>query len=178
MALTQRVIIDPAMNLSSPSGIDPGSLVPGLVAALNGRDADRVLALMAPDVTLEVRARRGIEETANEDLWRAVSVRGDGAVREYLVRLFRALPSLTVRVDEQRGVPCWENLLADMAGVDGDGVPFEAAAQIRLRGDGNAVRRVSADVVHVATGHDLLRRTDRDPRRYFGGLLEPPRKPV
>ena len=98
-------------------------------------------------------------------------MRGAGDVRLYLEDFFRTLPSLFVRAEEVRGLPCWSSILAEFAGVDNDGLPFAALAHIRLRGDGIRLRNLTIEVLDLEVGPDLLTRSDRDPRRYFESFL-------
>lgn len=138
---------------------------------MNERSVDRLLGLMDPAVALEVRALDGDAPAARAHLWREVRLRGQDAVREYLDRLFRALPSMHMRAEEIRGLPCWHSVVAELAGVDGDGLPYVAVAHIRIRGDGRSIRSMTVELVDIEVGPDLLSRKDRDPRRYFEAFL-------
>jgi hypothetical protein len=155
-------------SIGSP---DP-TTVEFLTGALNRRELEGVLHLTDPSVRLRVKAQPQVTATGNEQLWRSVDLEGERDFREYLHQLFLALPSLSVTTGAVLTMPGWTKLTAELAGVDRDGLPFEARAHFRLRAVGAKITSINADVVHVATGHDLLSRPKGDPRRYFQTFLE------
>jgi hypothetical protein len=136
------------------------------------------VALAHPEITLSVRAEPDIAATSNQHLWRSVRVSGRTDLRAYLSSLYQALPSMTLITDEPTDAPCGSMVVAEMAGVDHEGQPFEVVARLCLGGDEDTIRTVNADVLHVDVGPDLLSRPDGDQRRYFQYLLQGTPEPM
>ena len=145
--------------------------MPGIIDALNRRDVEALLDLSDTDVAVEIRAAGRTSSNSNDHLWRLVRLRGRTALRAYLTELFALLPSIHVRADEVRGLPCWATVVAEFTGVDSAGLPFAAVTYIRLRGDGRRIRTLTVEVLDLEVGPDLLSRGDRDPRQYFEAFL-------
>jgi hypothetical protein len=141
------------------------------IAAFNQRDPHRLASLVDPEVRVAIRAVASIDATNNQHLWRSVGLRGREELRSYLSDLFLALPSLMFTTEEIQGLPCWVTLVADISGVDAQGLPFQSVVRARIRSRGDLVRSMNIDVLHLAVGHDLLSDPDGDPRRFFRHFL-------
>jgi len=151
---------------------DTPDVVSEAIAAFNQRDAHRVAALVDPEIRVTIQAQPSVKTTNNQHLWRRVEARGREELRAYLADLFQALPSLAFTTEEIQGLPCWVTLVADISGVDREGLPFQSLVRARVRSHEERVTSVNVDVLHVAVGHDLLRNPDGDPRRFFRYFLK------
>ena len=167
--------------MTTPVGQGQGGQLPGAVElsrrvfrAVSHRDAPGAVSGTAETLHLEVSSAVTTGAFQHQDLWAGVSIDGRDHVRDYLLRLFRVLPSLTMVTILRDGAddPEGAEFTAEMAGVTTEGKPFDASGRISVLTDGERISTVRAVITHLAVGPQLLRRTGHDPRKYFEYFLE------
>jgi ketosteroid isomerase-like protein len=142
-----------------------------VLAAVSHRSWDQLDAIADPGIELLVTARPGVGESPNEHIWRSVRVQGSDELHSYLGDLYEALPSLTLVTRPVRDHGACAEISAEFSGVNNSGVPFDAFAEMTFCVDDGKVVRITAEVVRVSFGAELLIDREQDPRRYFEGFL-------
>ena len=157
--------------LTTTHGDPAPELAVELLDMLGRRAWERLTELTDADIAVEVHAHPGIRTTRNEHVWRAVSLRGQVELLEYLQQLHQAAPALAVQARSRARLNDHEVLRADCAGVDSAGSPFDAETDFAVWADGGRVLRLEASINGLAIGSEVIRRGEGDPRKYFSSFL-------
>jgi ketosteroid isomerase-like protein len=151
---------------------DPAAeIVAEVLDAVSHRSWEQLDALADPDIELLVTGRDDVASSPNEHVWRSIRVHGAEELHSYLGDLYEALPSLTLVARRRRDIGTCADVSTEFSGVNNNGVPFDAFAEITFCVVGGKLVRVTAEVVRVSFGAALLMDPDQDPRRYFEGFL-------
>jgi ketosteroid isomerase-like protein len=161
--------------MNSEKAEPPDEMAPAIVAealeAVSHRSKEQLDAITAPDIELLVTARPGVAASPNEHIWRSVRVRGADELHSYLGNLYEALPSLRLVARRRRDDGTCAEISTEFSGVNRGGMPFDAFAEMTFCVVDGKLARITAEVVHVSFGAELLVDPEQDPRRYFEGFL-------
>ncbi len=146
-------------------------IVAEVLEAVSHRSWEQLNALADRDIEVLVTGRADVAASPNEHIWRSVRVRGAEEFHSYLGNLYEALPSLTLVARRRRDDGGCAEISTEFSGVNNSGVPFDAFAEMTLCVVDGRLVRVTAEVVRVSFGADLLVDPDQDPRRYFEGFF-------
>lgn len=142
------------------------SCIETLARALGARTLSGVDRCLDPAVEV-VLVAPDIPVAPNDHLWRAVHLNGRDEAFDYLRELYRVLPAIDISFQPGR---------VDINGVDADGAPFRAAADIVVEVGDHGISKLRATVRQVEAGAELLR--GEDPRRYLRAFLAAGRQTV
>jgi hypothetical protein len=159
-------------NKKAESPDEPApEIVAEVLEAVSHRSWEQLDALADPDIELLVSGGDAVGPSPNEHIWRRVEVHGADQLQSYLGNLYEALPSLKLvaRLRSDDG-NCAE-VSTEFSGVNSNGVPFDAFAEMKFCTLDGKLISVTAEVVRVSFGAALLTDPDQDPRRYFEGFL-------
>jgi hypothetical protein len=147
-------------------------LMAEVLDAITRREWYRLPELAHPEIEVIVKAGPGVSASTNEHIWRSVHVRGRDELAAYLTTFFEALPSVAIVAEIGRPRDDCARVSTEASGVDNEGSPFDARAEIELCETDGRISSIHADIVYVAVGPDLLADGGGDPRRFFKPFLD------